>query len=151
MANPVYPDLSIPIRSAIVANQSIMSNMPDYANGDAVFTRRPTPIGAPYPMIVIGPDIGDMDIGGLNDQRLKIKRDIAVYSTNDTPDNYRLTETIAFAVRTLFHRNRTAITVTGWRVVNIWAKGPMMTPVQNEDEFVARTIEITVELDAVMT
>jgi hypothetical protein len=151
MANPSFPELTIPLRAAIVGNSAIMSNMPSYANGDAVFTRRPTPIGAPYPLIVIGPNFSDVDVGGLNDQRLKLKRDIVVYATNDTADRYRLTETIAAAIRNLFHRNPFAIKVPGWKVVNIWARGPTHVDVSSEDEFVARNVEVTVELDAVMT
>jgi hypothetical protein len=148
MAIPSYPDLAIPIRTAIINNAAIMTNMPDYNGNDNVFSRRPIPLDAPSPQIVIGPDITDTDRGGLIDQRLSIIRDIAIYGTNDTAERYRLTEAIAFAVRTLFHRNRKAITVSGWNVVNIWAKGPSFLPVDTPDKDVARNVRLTIELVA---
>jgi hypothetical protein len=83
----------------------------------------------------------------LNDQRLSIKRDCA----NVSAARYRITEQIAFAVRNLFHRNRLAIKVTGWRVVNIWARGPMFLHVDTPDKDAARNVELTIELSAVMT
>ncbi len=151
MAQLVYPDLAIPLRNAIVGNNAIMTNMPPAATGDDnVYTRRPVPQNAPFPVIVIGPDIVNVDKGGLTDERLAIKRDIAIYATNDTAERYRLTEQVAFAVFSLFHRNPFAIIVPNWKVVQIWARGPMQQPVSSEDEFVARLVELTVELNAEM-
>lgn len=150
MANPTFPDLAIPIRTAILGNAAIMNLMPTYVNGDAVFSRRPVPLDAPFPMIVINPDISDRDKGGLNDQRLSIMRDVAVYGKNDSAENYRAAEAVAFAVRSLFHRNRQAISVPGWSVVQIWARGPFETPVRQPDQNLARAVELTIELNAVM-
>lgn len=148
MAIPSYPDLAIPIRTAIINNAAIMTNMPDYNGNDNVFSRRPIPVDAPSPQIVIGPDISNIDSGGLIDQHLFIKRDIAIYGTNDTAERYRLTEAVAFAVRNLFHRNKKAITVSGWNVVNIWTVGPTFAPVDTPDKDVARNVRLTIELIA---
>jgi len=148
---PAYPDLAIPLRTAIVNSTAVMDNMPAYSSGDAVFTRRPVPLDAPFPMIVIGPSISGQDEGGLNDQRLSIMRDVAIYGKNDTPASYRLCETVSFSVRDLFHRNPNVIVVSGWKVVQIWARGPIETPVDQPDQNVARTVELSISLSAVMT
>src|SRR5688572_16505570 len=125
-------DLSIPLREALVAAASVTSQLPAYQGSYPVFTRRPVDAVAPYPMIVVSPDITKTDQDGIDDQRPVIVRDISVYGLNDTPAKYRTVETLARAVHDLFHRNRLAITVSGWAVVAITATGPIPAPVDDD-------------------
>jgi hypothetical protein len=143
------PDLSIPLRDAIIASASVMDLLPTYLDSDNVFTRRPIPPDAPYPMIVVNPDISNMDRGGLNDQHRFVMRDVAVYGQNATPDQYRAVETTAFAVFDLFHRQRSSIVVPNWHVINLWASGPSPAPT-DDDMTVGRIVELRIELIAAM-
>lgn len=138
-------ELSVPIRNAIVGESAITSELDAYLGGLPVFTRRPVPDAAPYPMIVVSPDITVSDEDGISDFRPVQVRDIAIYGRNSTPANYRQVETIARAVYSLFHRQRTSITVSGWDVTQITARGPRPAPVDDE-QTVGRVVEVTVHL-----
>src|SRR5260221_656806 len=146
-----YPDLSQPIRNAVINGNGITDALGQNSGGDNVFTSRPVPVSAPYPMIVIGPDMGTNDQGGLNDQRLVLIRDVGVYGQNsgDTKQQYRDVETTARLVRDLFHRKPLAIIVPDWKVVQIWTRGPIIGPTSS-DKFVSRIVELTITLIAVI-
>jgi hypothetical protein len=120
------PDLTIPIRDALLAATTVTALLPTYLGAPPIFTRRPVPGDAPYPNIVISKDITLTDQDGVNDYRPNILRDIAVYHSNEDPANYRLVDTIALAVWRLFHRQRPSLTVTGWGVVDIQAAVPVV-------------------------
>jgi len=148
---PSYPDLSVALRDAIINGTGVTDQLGQNSGGDNVFTSRPIPSTAPYPMIVIGPDIGPNDQGGLNDERLVIMRHVGVYGQNTGTDKtqYRAVETTAQLIRDLFHRKPTAIKVTGWNVVQIWTRGPLVGPT-SDDKFVSRIVELTITLIAPM-
>ena len=152
-----FPDLSQALRNAIINGNGVTDLLGQNPGGDNVFTSRPVPAKAPYPMVVIGPDLGTNDQGGLNDQRLTIIRDVGVYGQNsgDTKQQYRDVETTARLVRDLFHRKPASIVVPDWRVVQIWTRGPLTGPTSNanggtDDKFVARIVELTITLIAVI-
>lgn len=138
-------DLAIPLRTAIVNNATIIALLPAYKGSFPVFTRRPAPENAPYPMILISTDVSANNEDGINDYRPIQERDVAVYGMNDTAVNYRNVETIARAVRTLFHRQRQAITVSGWHVVTITARGPFAAPT-DDDKTVGRVVPLVIQL-----
>ena len=115
-------DLAAPLRSALVGATSVTVLLPAYSGSYPIFTRRPAPADAPYPMILVSPDISVVDQDGVADQRPIVERDIAIYGENDTAQKYRDVEALAYAVRALFHRQRAAITVSGWGVVQIIAR-----------------------------
>lgn len=118
-------DLSIPLRTAIIGSATITAMLPAYNDSFPVFTRRPTPPDAPYPMIVVSQDITLGDEDGINFYAPLIRRDVAVYHSNELPENYRLADDIGYAVRDLFHRRRHVFTVDDWDVVRVLAAVPI--------------------------
>lgn len=138
-------DLAAPIRAALIGASGITSRLSAYASSYPVFTRRPAPVDAPYPMIMISPDISVTDRDGVNDMQPIVERDIAIYGQNDTAAHYRDVEAIAYAVRELFHRQWRALTVSGWKVVSIVARGPMPAPTDDE-QTIGRMVTLTVSL-----
>jgi len=139
------PDLAAPLRAAILADSGIASQLPTFKSAPAVFTRRPVPKEAPYPMIVISPDITNIDNGGLDNTQLVIQRDVTVYGQNEEAADYRLVETLAWALRDLFHQERNAITVTGWCVASLSCAGPRIAPT-DDDHSTGRLITVTARL-----
>lgn len=138
-------DLAIPLMTALTGNASIVALLPDYLGAKTVFTRRPIPTDAPYPMILVSPDIAVGDQDGINDLRPIPMRDISVFGQNDTPQKYRDVEAIALLVRSMFHRQRTSLSVTGWHVIQVRARGPFIGPV-DDDQTIARIVSLTIEL-----
>lgn len=138
-------DLAVPIRTAVVGEASIASLLGAFKGSKPVFTRRPTPTDATYPIIVISPDISLSDNDGINDYRPVQVRDIVIYGQNDTVEHYRKVEAIAYAVRDFFHSNRQAILVPGWSVVDINCIGPIPAPT-DDDQTVGRLVSLTIQL-----
>lgn len=138
-------DLSVPIRDAVVA--ALAASLPAYKGGSPVFTRRPVPSNAPYPMVVISSDVTVSEDDGIADERPTVIRDVAVYGVNDVPDNYREVEEIAYAVRQLFHRQRQSLDLSAstYKVIDVRASGPRPAPTDDE-QTVGRLIELTVRL-----
>lgn len=141
------PDLSGPVRAALMASSAITSQLAAYAGSYPIFTRRPAPTDAPYPLIMISPDIAVDEEDGVNDFRPVVERDVIVYGQNDTPAHYLVVESIAYAVRDLFHRQWQVINVAGWKVVEIRARGPMPAPT-DDVQTVGRLVALTISLAA---
>lgn len=141
----MVPDLSAPIRTALLGSSDITDRLEAYAGSYPIFTRRPPPRDAPYPMIVVSPDVAVGDQDGLSDLRPVVERDVAVYGHNDSAENYRAVESIARAVRALFHRKWRALTVPDWKVVEIAARGPMPAPADDE-QTVGRLVTLAISL-----
>lgn len=139
------PNIVVPIRIALLANSGITNLLASYKGAKCVFTRRPVPIDAPYPMVVVSPDITLTDEDGINDFRPKITRDIITYGQNDEPDKYRVVEEIAYKVRVMFHGVRTAISIPGWHNIDIRTTGPIPAPTDDE-KTVARAVSVTIRL-----
>lgn len=138
-------NLAEPIRTALLGETIITTLLQTYQSSKPIFTRRPVPDTAPMPLIIVSPDVNIFDEDGVHDQRPVIRRDVSVYGKNDKAENYRTVEVIAYAVRDLFHRNREAIVVPDWDVIDVRAAGPRPAPV-DEDQTVGRLVELTVRL-----
>lgn len=138
-------DLAAPIRTALLGDVSITAGLPAYAGGYPIFTRRPAPADAPYPMIMVSPDISVTDQDGINFLAPVSERDVVVYGQNDTAAHYRAVEALAFAVRALFHRKWRLLSVPGWKVVQVIARGPMPAPT-DDDQTVGRLVALTISL-----
>ena len=138
-------DLAAPLRAALVGASSVTSRLSAYEGSYPVFTRRPMPAGAPYPVVMVSPDISVTDRDGVDDLQPVVERDIAVYGQNDTAAHYRDVEAIAYAVRALFHRRWRALTVSGWKVVSIIARGSIPAPTDDE-QTVGRLVTLTITL-----
>lgn len=142
-------NLAIPLRTAIVENYALIQLLATYKGAPAVFTRLPAPNDALYPMITISPDLAVGNEDGVNDWRPVIIRGISVYSKNDTAAEYRDADDIAYRIRNLFHRQRDAITVPHWNVIDIQAQGP--EPVFQDDQSEGRVVTLTVRLAQLRT
>lgn len=140
-----------PIRAAIAAHLEITSHLAPFNDDYSLFTRRPVPVGAGYPMMVIGPTISLGNQDGINDFRPVVVIDINVYGTRGEPntksDEVRLVADLAEQVFRVFHRQRNAITVENYSVIDIVARGPTSAPV-DDDARVGRRITLTIRLYA---
>lgn len=128
-------DLQPAIRALILNDVEILSLIPDYKGSKAIFTRRPTPEDAPYPLIVVSPLVADNQLDYLRCNRSILTYDIAVYGSNDTPENYRNVETIARRIHTIFHRmpNYALNMPVGSSLTKTTAIGPLTAPVDNTE------------------
>lgn len=135
--------LSAALRTSIIAATGISTQLGVWQNEPAVFTKVPVPADAPYPMCIIPSpsSIGDAD--GLNSHRPIFVRDILFHGHQ--PDHYRLVEQMAFAARTLFHRQKFSTVPDGFAVIDIRCNGPLPAPV-DDDKTVARMISLTIRL-----
>ena len=150
------PDLSVPYRDAIIAASAITGALPAYLGSYPVFTRVPVPDDASPvllrgPIIVVSAQVQAGEEDGVDSQRPVIDRDIMVYglalpNKNDPDDQFRATESVAFAVHALFHRQRRAITVSGWSVTDLTATGPAPAPTDDE-QTVGRRVTVRARLD----
>lgn len=138
-------DVAAPIRTALLGYAAVASELPAYEDSKPIFTRRPAPTDVTYPLIMVSPDIAQTNEDGVNDFRAVIIRDVAVYGLNEPAANYRQVERIAYAARDLFHRNRDAITVSGWSVTDIVVSGPRPAP-SDDQQTVGRLVELTIRL-----
>ena len=138
-------NLAEPLRTAIIGSSAITDLLAVYNSAPAVFTRRPTPTDVTFPVVVTSPDIAINERDFIAGEAVDVVRDITAYALNDTAESYRAVETIAYAVRDLFHRRRSVIAVLGWSVVDIVARGPTPAPT-DDDTQVARRVELTVLL-----
>lgn len=142
-------DVTQPLRDGLLAS-SIVSELPNYHDGKPIFTRRPVPSDAPYPMIVISSDVLVTDQDGIDHERSVVVRDIAVYGRNDSPAAYRQVTDMAYAVRHLFHSRRdTLVTLlmddSAYQLIDIRASGPRPAPTDDE-QTVGRLVELTIRL-----
>lgn len=140
-----------PLRAAVVNDAAIAALHPAWSDTRAVFTRRPPPADAPYPMTIIGPVITRGDADGVNDFRPSLVVDVSTYGTQGPPgdpvDQLRTVEDIAELIYGLFHRQRRAITVVNYGVTDIRCTGPSPAPA-DDDQHVARRVTLTIRLYA---
>lgn len=140
-----YPALEQPIRAALIAETGVTANLSAYKGSYPVFTRRPAPEDVVYPIVMVSPDVSKDDQDGIDDSRPIIVKDVTVYGLNNTSANYRTVEAVARTIHNLFHRQRDAIDVTGWGVIQIIARGPIPAPT-DDDQLVARMVSLTIQL-----
>ena len=138
-------DTGAPIRTALLAEPTIEGLLAEYQGVAGVFTKRPVPDGALYPLIIVNPDVSVTDLDGLDSDRPIVIKDVIVYGRQ--PDDYRVVESIGYSIRTLFHRTRFSIDVDGYDVVEITATGPRVAPT-DDDSTVARVVTLTISLRA---
>ncbi len=123
-------DLTTPLYSALSANAAVTSKLATYKGKDgvekpAIFMQDPAPKDAVLPYIIGGSIPGDRPDDTKNCYGREVLRDLRIYTKNDG-DNLKVEE-IAEEVRRMFHRKRTALTVSGFAVNGISASGPMST------------------------
>ena len=141
----VERDLNLvrPIRNALYPDELVTGLIGTYLGGPSIHTRRPVPVQAMYPMVVISPAISVTDEDGIKSDRPVVVYDIIVYGQKDT--SYRDIETLAFILRRKFHREREVIRVPGYHVIDIEVSGPIPGPTDDQ-EYVARVVSLQVRL-----
>lgn len=140
-------DLQPAIRSYILNDQIIASLLPAFEGSKPIFTRRPVPENAPYPMIVISPLVSDNQLDYLQCKRSVITHDIAVYGSNDSSANYRNVETIARRIKTIFHRmpNYSLNMPVGSNLIKTNATAPIPAPIDDETK-VGRVVIVNFDI-----
>ena len=116
---------------------------------DTVYTRRPVPDGATYPMIIVSEDIVNIDRDFIASRMQYIVRDILIYGRNDVAANYREVESMAYAVFDKFHRRPSSIVVSGWHIVDIIARGPVAAPT-DDNTTVGRVVTLSIRANPVV-
>ena len=134
-----------PIRVAIVADSTITALLGSYQSVASVFTRRPAPEGATYPMIMVSPAVVVSDEDALVERRPVVNHDVIVYGQQDGA--YRDVESVGYLLREKFHRQRFSISPDGYAVIDLVAEGPIPGPTDDE-EFIARVVSLQVRLRA---
>lgn len=132
------------VYAAITANSSITDLLGTLNTNTCVFTKRPVPENAAYPMIIVNPPFAITNPeDALVEKRPQISLDVAVYGEQER--HYRDVDTIAFLIRTQFHRVRTALSVSGYIVYEIVATGPIPAPADDE-EHIGRAVTLNIKL-----
>jgi hypothetical protein len=140
--------LSQPIRDALILAPAIALQLGVWEGEPSIHTRDPAPDAAPYPLIVCAGDISVGDTDGLTSRRPFIRRDVRIYGKQ--PDHYRVVEDLGWAIRTLFHRQKWALAIPGYRVVEIECDGPMIAPTSDES-IVGRIVSLRLSLKDLAT
>lgn len=142
-------DLKPALRDAMMDIGAVTAALGQWKGEPAVFTRRPVPDDATYPCAVIDNPASVTDQDGLASDRPVLRHNIAFYGNKGTPgaagDQTRDVETMAFAAREHFHRERFSIQPAGYSVVDIVASGPVVAPVSDESKF-GMLVSLTVRL-----
>lgn len=131
------------VRTALVGNSSITALLGTYAGSPSVHTRRPVPVSATYPMIIVNDPATITDDDALVARRSVIVLDVAIYGQQD--DHFRDVDALGFLVRTQFHRIKSALTVSGYNIYEIVATGPIPAPT-DDDEYVGRVVTLSIRI-----
>lgn len=138
------------IRTAIIAQPDVTNFLSQWNGAPAVFTRRPVPEDATFPMIVISPDITHGDWDGLKARRDTITKDVIIYGRVAAPgspeDHTRRVEAVALLLREVFHRQPRSLVNPSYRVVSINVTGPLIAPTDS-DSIVARVVTLIVRTE----
>jgi hypothetical protein len=138
-----------PIRAALIGEASIADQLSKWKDAPAVFTRRPVPDEATYPLAIVNPDAAISDDDALNSERPIVVRDIVFYGrkapAGDPLDQTRIVEALGFRARALFHRQKFSVRPAGFSVIGIVAAGPFPAPVDDEGT-VGRLVSLTIRL-----
>lgn len=140
-------DLSANIRTAIVSDIDITALIANYQDSKAIFTRRPVPSDAAYPMIIISPLVSETNLDGLRCKRAILTYDISVYDTNASSVNYRNVEVVGYKLANKFHRmDRFAMSFpSGVSLIKSTARGPFAAPTDDLVK-VARVVSVEFEV-----
>lgn len=123
-------DLAPLIRTSIL-NDTIATDIANFEGSKAIFTRRPAPDGANYPMVFISPQIPGAILDYLDGElRREVVYDILVYGQNDTAAKYRTVEKIGLALANKFARPSLNIITppTGFSIVKIVGTNMAVAP-----------------------
>lgn len=149
MADDFDLDLGPAFREAILGESAIADELATFNGEPAFFTRRPVPEEADYPMGLVNPPAAITDEDGLRSDRPVWMGDVLFYGLKGAPgsaeDQTRTVDRLGYRVRNLFHRNRFALSVGGFHVIDIRASGPVPAPVDDDKE-IGRAVSLIVRL-----
>lgn len=123
-------DLSALIRTSIL-NDPLSVDIANFSGSKAIFTRRPAPAGAPFPMVFISPQIPGAILDYLDGElRREVVYDILTYGQNDDATKYRTVEKIGFAIAKKFARPKLNIITppAGFSIVKIVGTNASVAP-----------------------
>lgn len=93
------------IRSFLLTDSTFSNYLTDYNGSKALFTRRPVPDDAEYPLAIISPAITYRESDFVSGQKhFYLTHDLLIFDTNDSSSNYRNVENAAFRARKILHR-----------------------------------------------
>lgn len=142
-------DTTVALRAAILNDPDIAPKLATWQGSPAIFTRLPIPEDAPFPCVVIPFEAATLDQDFLTSDLTVQVRDIMVYGNIASPgtdeDQTRTVDSIARALRKLFHRNRAALGNTAFHVVDIVVNGPRPAPV-DDDKTVGRMVTLNMRI-----
>lgn len=137
-------NIHAPIRTWLLDQTDICALLGDWEGDTAVHTRRPVPAKTGTPFVLIpstNAAAGSRD--GLTSPRPIIIRDLFVYGLLN--DDLRNVDKAAEMISTRLHRNRFALSIEGWRVIDIDANRPIPAP-SDSDDSVGRLISLRITL-----
>lgn len=141
-------DLQPTIRTFLLNDVTISSKLSDYSGSKALFTRRPVPQDASYPVGIISPIISDIETDYIScAERRALQYNVIFYSNNDTSSSYRDVESLAFRAANLLHRaDRFAFVMPqNSTLIQTTASSPFPAPTDDIVK-VARGITLNVEV-----
>ena len=146
-------NISEPIREALLGMYPITDLLGTYVGEPSIFTRRPVPSEAAYPMVVISPDVVVYDQDALDRRRPVVMRDLAVYGQENATRNgaqvsdYRVIESLGYELRERFHRQKDVLIFpdADYHVIDIVASGPIVAPTGDE-RLIGRVVTLTIRL-----
>jgi hypothetical protein len=134
-----------PFRTAILANPTVTEQLATWNGSKAVFTKRPVPDDAKFPLIVVGPMVERNGLAdGINDHRPIVTLDVTAYGAQ--PEHYRAVDLIAEHLFSMFHQQRNVV-VDGYATNQILASGPFPAPGDDESSM-ARRVRFNLRLRA---
>src|SRR6478609_2652960 len=141
-------DLQPAIREYLLSDSDFSSKLSNYLNSKALFTRRPVPTDAEYPMSIISPIVSDLqnDFVTCGGRRI-LTYDIVVYSDNDNAASYRNVEAAAFRLANILHRmpNYSLNLPASASLIQTTAIGPLPGPTDDIVK-VARVVSVNIEI-----
>lgn len=149
MASDFDLDLGPAIREALIGDTAIATELATWNNEPAVFTRRPVPDDAGFPQAIVNDAAAISDEDGLTSDRPVWMGDVVFYGRKAAPgsteDQTREVQQTAIRARRLFHRQKWALQVGGFHVIDIRASGPVPAPV-DDDKTIGRVVSLIVRL-----
>lgn len=137
-----------PVRTAVLSNPNVTDLLTTWNGSKAVFTRRPVPDDAQFPLIIVGPMmLRDGTLDGINDHRPIVTLDVTVYGNQ--PNQYRDVDLMAEHLFSMFHRQRN-IALTDYATIDIIAAGPYTAPADDERS-IARRVRLNLRLRTTFT
>jgi len=136
------------IRSFALADSTFSSFLTAYKGSKALFTRRPVPEDAAYPLAVVSPAITYRESDFVSGTKhFYLTHDFLIFDTNDSSSSYRAVEDAAFRIRNLFHRLdvNSFNTPSGYRLLLCLADYPI--PGATDDLIkVSRVVQLTFDI-----